>query len=318
MSQSDTANDLELTAATWAVRVDRGLSADEQSQLAAWTGEDVRRQGALIRALALLTAVTDPSGMAANDPEPVRAPGLSRRALVAGGALAAGFAGLAAVFGRQMVVGEVYSTPRGKLRTVVLADGSRVWLNTDTRVRVHYRRDRRDITLLAGEALFDVAKDPARPFVVRSGTVNVRAVGTSFSVSRLPERPTEIMVREGLVDVGADMPGAPPVTHLIPGCRAHADEAGEVSVRHVGVPSVLKALSWRKGVLDFQSARLEDATLAFARHTDPKIVLRSPDLGATRITGQYAANDPKAFARSMSESLNLRLTEADGVLYLAR
>src|SRR5262249_47175706 len=94
-----------------------------------------------------------------------------------------------------------YSTPVGGIDNVALADGSRMTLNTDTRIRVALTETERRIELDKGEGFFEVAKDPSRPFVVYAGNKRVVAVGTKFSVRRENDD-VEVIVTEGRVRLG--------------------------------------------------------------------------------------------------------------------
>src|SRR5262249_53251968 len=97
----------------------------------------------------------------------------------------------------------VYSTDIGEQRTIALKDGSRVELNARSKIKVLYSKERRSIELIEGQALFSVAKDPTRPFVVSSGNARVRAVGTQFDLYRKPVG-TVVTVVEGRVAVRGD------------------------------------------------------------------------------------------------------------------
>ena len=316
MALRETSQDIDIAAAQWAAQIDRGLSAEEQGQLDAWVSADVRRQGALARALAVLEHFDGPQIEAATHSERPWG-GLGRRNFLAGGALAAGLGVAGVLLTGQLGRGREYTTAKGELRSIPLEDGSTMLLNTASRARVHFSPGRRDVTLLSGEALFDVAKDPARPFVVRSQALDVRAVGTSFSVSRLPGRPLQVLVREGFVDVNGTAAQAPPTTHLMAGCWATASEAGDVDVRHVGVPTVLRALAWRDGKLDLDGMTLAYAAQTFSRYSDQKIVIDSPAAGRLTVSGVFAARDPAAFARAAAEQLNLKVRQEGRVIHLA-
>ena len=92
------------------------------------------------------------------------------------------------------------------------ADGSIVTLNTNSRVAVRYTKALRRIALSQGEALFDVAKNRRRPFIVEAHDTQVRAVGTSFTVKLLPQQIVQVLVREGVIEIKRpDVPEAPPV-----------------------------------------------------------------------------------------------------------
>src|SRR4029077_19225198 len=109
----------------------------------------------------------------------VGSPRLTRRRVVLGGTIAAGVAGLiiASPFATRCLGTRRYNTKVGELQVVPLGDGSVISLNTDSEVVVRYSEKSRDIELFRGEALFDVAKNKARPFVVHAGDTAVRAVG---------------------------------------------------------------------------------------------------------------------------------------------
>ena len=102
-------------------------------------------------------------------------------------------------FNRDGVSGNgIYETRIGEQNTITLVDGSVIQLNTDSQIQVNYLGNQRNIVLTAGEAHFDVAKDPQRPFVVSAGEGMVRAVGTAFSV-RLDQQAVKVIVTEGKV-----------------------------------------------------------------------------------------------------------------------
>jgi|SRR6185437_10966623 len=171
-------------AASWAARIDAGsLSSEEQAVLEAWLAADTRHYGALAQASALLVPAQKPRSMRVV--EPVRPP---RRSFVLGGSIAAGLAvaaGAATYLTRIWDEGR-YRTRIGEMRVIPLNDGSVVTLNTNSEILVRYSQLQRNIELVQGEALFDVAKNKQRPFIVQTGTTQVRAVGTSFSVKALP------------------------------------------------------------------------------------------------------------------------------------
>src|SRR5262249_31093929 len=163
-------------AAHWAAKADAGaLSPEDQTALDEWLDADIRHLGAFAQASAMLL----PIGAAAPSARAV-----TRRHVVLGGPIAAGLAALGAA-GRIVVRcldDGRYRTSIGEMRVVPLSDGSVISLNTDSEVVIAYSDARRSIQLIRGEALFDVSKDPLRPFVVRAGEMEVRAVGTSFTV----------------------------------------------------------------------------------------------------------------------------------------
>ena len=191
------------------------LEPGEEQAFRAWLGEDVRCTG----------AYAPHAGAGAHHRTRACAgPGFRFRRLQAraprwrgaprcrlGGALAA--CGLIAVTGTWSVLRHRgrFSTGKGETKVIALKDGSVVTLNTASEIQVNYSDALRSVELIRGEALFDVAKNKARPFVVAAGDTSVRVVGTSFTVRHLDATPVQVLVREGIVDVFKPTTGTAPV-----------------------------------------------------------------------------------------------------------
>src|ERR1700744_3253189 len=220
--------EIDQIAAGWAAQRCVGLAPEEQVALDAWLAVDPRHVGAYAKAEAVL-AELDRAGAAGADalrmePAPAADAVWKRRSVLAGAAAAgtaiaasaawthlpAVAAGCASLL-THLLGQESYSTSIGETKEVVLSDGSIMTLNTDSPVLVSYSKAARHIRLVQGEALFDVAKNKKRPFIVTAGDTQVRAVGTSFTVRLLPQQPVQIMVREGVVEIKRpQVPQAPP------------------------------------------------------------------------------------------------------------
>ena len=230
--------------------------------------------------------------------------GLSRRQwLVGGGAVAASIAGGAFLAVRP----KTYSTRRGEKRVVALADGSVVTMNTATTMAVSYSDGARLIRLGEGEALFDVAKDPKRPFIVSAGGAEVRAVGTSFTVARLARAPVQVLVREGVVDVSRPKRPQDKATRLTANMRAVvAPQVASLEVASVDPVDVGRELAWQEGRIVIERETLGSAAARFARYSDTRIVIDDPALAGEEVTGVFEANDPVTFAKSMALSLGGR------------
>ncbi|TAJ70733.1 MAG: DUF4974 domain-containing protein [Phenylobacterium sp.] len=311
----ETADDIDEAAAGWAARADRGLTPTETVELEAWLRGDIRRSGAYARMTWALMS-TEPSAAAAGD---ARAPPriTRRRWMAGGGAIAASLAGVGVYLGSSRPA--AYSTRKGEKKVVSLEDGSVMTLNTATRLEVRFTNDRRLIRLVDGEALFDVAKDRARPFIVSARNAEVRAVGTSFTVSNVDSAPVEVLVREGIVDVRrANAPEQAP-TRVTANSRAIlARDTGAVAVAHVEEAQLGTDLAWKDGKIVFQGETLAAAAARFSRYSDIGIVIDDPDLGAEKVAGVFNANDPVGFAKSMALSLNATAEIRADVVRLAR
>jgi transmembrane sensor len=310
----EAANEIDRTAAEWAARFDRGLSPEEAQALDAWLAEDARRTGAYGKARAVALHTERARALAPNfDPADFSAPAdpaaPSRRRLLAagGGAIAAGLLAAVTVGVNLRGRGRAYSTQRGEMKVVSLSDGSVISLNTASKVAVSFTRDRREVRLLDGEALFDVAKDRSRPFLVEAGDVQVRAVGTSFTVRHMAGAPVQVLVREGVVEVRRH----DAVASVRPVRAAANTEVVAASARQPIAASPLapselsRQLAWREGRVAFEGASLREAANEFARYSDVRIVIDDPAIAGEEITGLYQANDPVGFARAVAFALDL-------------
>lgn len=311
----DSSADIDATAAAWAARVDRGpLSEEDQAALEAWAAQDPRRAGAYAKALAV-NAHLDRAAALGADFSPAAHPAARaadrRRLLATGGVLAAASVVGAVGFGALSLKGRV-ATAKGDIRRAPLADGSAVTLNTDTAIRAAFDGKIRRVDLLRGEALFDVAKDPTRPFVVVAGDVRVRAVGTSFTVRTRADGRVGVIVREGVVEVWRGPDGKP--IRLAAEHAVQVTRAGPVTSVAISAAAVDRVLAWRQGQIDLNGMTLGQAAEEFARYSDHRVVIDDPAVAQLKMTGLFSASDPDGFARAAALSLGLTATpQADGV-----
>ena len=332
-TRNETAKQIDAAAADWAARLDRGvLSPEDEAGLDAWLAEDSRRVGAFAKARAVALYADRARALGPQfDPRKFQSAETStfspmRRRMLWGAA--AGVGSLVAVgYGLQAAAGEVYTTRRGEMRVVPLADGSIVNLNTDSSIKVRYTKTRRTIHLDRGEALFDVAKDLARPFVVYAGDTEVKAVGTSFSVQRLTDAPVQVVVREGVVEVdragfGGTVRAAP--TRLAANMRATAPLveglAAPAPIKAVAIApvEVERAVAWRQGRIAFEGETLAEAVKDFQRYSDTRIVIDDPAIAGEEVTGLFQATDPVGFAQAVATSFGLRAEVGENQVTLSR
>jgi transmembrane sensor len=182
---------------------------------------------------------------------------------------------------------ERFETALGEQRSVTLEDGSLVTLNTTSAVEVDFEKAHRQITLLAGEALFRVAHDPARPFDVTAGNVTVRAVGTQFSVDR-HSRATRVIVLEGRVEVAAGSARVP----LGAGELATVGPDGTPQVSSV---NAVAATAWTRRQLIFENQSLGEIAAELNRYNRRIIDIQSESLRDEQVTGVFQSNDPESF-----------------------
>jgi transmembrane sensor len=172
-----------------------------------------------------------------------------------------------------------YATAAGEGRQVQLEDGSRIELNTSTRVQVKMYRARREIVLEGGEAWFAVAHDASRPFRVDAGELKVEVTGTRFAVRRL-DRDTSVAVEEGSVKVARA--GSP--DHALPlaaGYGVSAPAAG--AAMQVARVDIEQQTAWRRGRLVFSARPLGEVAIELSRYRDAPILV-APDVASLPVT----------------------------------
>lgn len=306
-------NEIDSKAAEWVAREDAApLSVDEQRALQAWLSADSRHLGAYARMQAIMLhcdrvyrGETQPSGSVV-----VRPPSFWQRARQWRVPAMAATVALAAVLSLYFVDQRkgVHSTRVGEIARVALGDGSVITMNTDSRVRVRFDDGRRDIELLRGEAMFDVAKDRQRPFVVSAGDTQVVAVGTSFKVRRT-QAAVNVLVREGIVKVKE---GPAPPIQLRAGDKALVPRHAEAVVQKVDDSEVNRELAWRDGMIAFSGETLEEVAREFARYSAIRIRIADPDAAGLRVVGLFSATDPIGFSRAAAQSMDLDVVRDDG------
>lgn len=196
-----------------------------------------------------------------------------------------------------------YASGVGDLQPVQLADGSQATLSSDSRIQVALSRAQRRIDLQRGEAFFEAARDPARPFVVDAGAHRAVAVGTRFSVRRDGER-MRVVVTEGLVRLESGDPRAPS-TLLPAGSVALAGPDG-VLVRSVPVDEAERHLDWRNGYLSFDDVSLAEAADEFNRYNARKLVVADPAAAALRVGGNFRWSNTEPFVALLEQGFPVR------------
>lgn len=199
----------------------------------------------------------------------------------------------------------VYATGVGEQRLVRLADGSRVHVNTDSRVRVDFDRGTRRLVLVRGEAFFDVAHDASRPFIVAAGEAEVRALGTRFGVRRSPEG-VRVTLLEGVVRVAAEDAAA---WTLSPNQQLTVRPDGQGQVRRT---DAALSTSWTTGRLYFRSTPLAQAVAEVNRYGERKIELDAATFAARPVSGVFDIGDTEGFVRAVTALFELRADEASG------
>lgn len=298
-------------AAAWVARVDRGgLSPEESVRLEAWLAEDRRHMGAYVRAQAAWKLAGQPQTAAAAV-VPRRKYNTTRRHALVWGTSAAAAALVAAFFGVRHWMAPQYGTEIGEVSQKSLPDGSVIALDTASAVSAHFESSLRAVHLDHGRALFDVAKDANRPFVVAAGPIRVRAVGTAFSVRRFDDG-AEIIVTEGTVAVwNAAAPEKKIFVTAGQAARVANAEAVLPQPQAMTVEEINHKTAWRSGQIILSGETLRAAAAEFNRYNKEKIVIADAGLAEKTLVGGFRATDPHGFSAVVSALLHAKI-HADG------
>lgn len=341
---------LDIEAATWVARRRNGLSPDGEAELQAWLNADPRHAEAFedmdatfgdVKQLPDDDMAALKAGLAqapeAHPPrfaEPRRRPWLLGWGQLFPQAAAAAIA-VAMVGGgwmgwerwRQLPTFEQsFITQRGQQLNATLPDasadstvrGSTLQLDTATRLETRLYRDRREVRLVDGQAMFTVKSDAKRPFHVWAGALRITVVGTRFSVrhtqSGLGAGQTVVSVEEGRVRVakaalaeGRDEVLSAATVELAAGQMVVADDAG-----HIGPVASVPASSiapWRNGRISFNQTPLAQAIAEFERYGRTGLVVRDPGVAALPVGGSYSLKQWQRFAETLPQVLPVRLVQ---------
>jgi transmembrane sensor len=314
--ETDRNGEVAETAARWFARLqDEAATAEEWRAFEAWLSASPAHARAYER-LEEIWVELDEAALPARGALRGARSGMTRRGwLVAGGALAAGVT--AAVVGLSLPgapEARVYAAAPGETRTFRLADGTTMRLNAATQVSVRLARASRRVEMQEGEAAFDVAHDPARPFLIAAGDREIRVVGTEFNVRRR-DGEMELTVRRGVVEVRPADGGRPPT-------RVHA---GERLTHRDGLPGVSlskvephAAFAWTEGQLVYRDAPMSKVAADLTRSLGVPVRVADPLTGRLRFTGVLSLDDRAAVARRLEAFAPVKVERAGGGLLVRK
>jgi transmembrane sensor len=240
---------------------------------------------------------------------------LSRRPVLAAAALAL-LASITALFlWIDSDTAHSYSTGIGEQRTIQLADGSTVELNARSRVKVRLTDRRRDVALIEGQALFRVAKDKQRPFVVRAGDAQVRAVGTEFDVYK-KQAETVVTVVEGRVETYSGAGGADAAAIML-----SAGEQLTVLPHTVTKPTradTVAATAWVQKRLMFEETPLNEVAEEFNRYNRRPLTIDGAELQTLKISGVYSSTDPASLINFLRSQNSINVIETENQVRVVR
>lgn len=317
---TNTQSEINQTASNYVVRLYSGeLTAKEEQEILSWCDKSEAHQIAFDEAIKVWEAASQlPTSMSLR--EKLEGRFYYARYIAASIVVAL----LCLIFFQQGNFGgkaeplspsQHYTTAIGEVSNVGLPDGSIITLNTDTAVDVKFSPQKRELWLQKGEAFFDIAKAPTRPFLIHTGGKTIRVVGTKFNV-KLSDSGFDIAVSEGIVTVEESQVSEPshfainvePVL-LEAGAMATFDQENTLIAKQ-NTDVVEKAQSWRSGYLRFDDERLDKVIESFNRYRTKKIVV-DEEVSSMRISGVFTLSEGDAILTALEATLPIDVQKND-------
>ncbi len=299
-------------AAQWAAELDGdNISPAQRAACESWCAQDVRHRLAFDRMRALDQRFADlaPAERAALS-NSLRRSAKSRR-------MGAGFAALLLMAGSAWLAGHSLSvrqyfpdlrTAPGDIREVALADGSTLHVDTDSAVSRSLTGEARLVSLFRGRVMAQVARDPARPFIVETADGTATALGTRFSVARDAEG-TTVTVIESRVRACATALVRQSCVDLRAGDRVRLSNG---AIERLPTVDVERASAWSKGWLEADDMPLTEALAELNRYRDRPIRFDPAALRDMRITGSYPLRDSDRALAAIAETSGLWINQSGG------
>lgn len=321
---------IDIEAADWVGKQDRGFSLEEQDEFSQWLAEDPRHHARFIRqqkTWELIGHLDNPGVRGFGDSASRKVVTLERfrpkkpwLAIASVAAvLALGFFMFRLPF--EDSSGEAGLLSRSKVAVdyerYALADGSFIEMNEGTQVEILYSEQERRVDLISGEAHFTVARDASRPFIVSAGESQVKALGTAFNV-QLNADFVEVVVTEGRVsmerkkvvsEVDPASVEPPPELELTVGQKAalyFQEIAAPPVVESLTMEEMEKILSWKHTMLDFVSVPLSEVVIEFNKRNITQLILVDSELSKRPITAAFKSNNLQGFVRLLELTMGIK------------
>lgn len=328
---------VDAQATEWIARMDAGLSDQQESDLHGWLSAHASHPEALTRMatlwddMAIMEELSTLFPLPRAQPSPLRWVGPMAAACGAAALLVTGaiwFAGRSSGIAPNESVAldqrqDHYETGIGEQSTATLPDGSSVTLNTNTSIDVFYSGTERRIVMNRGETLYQVMKDPSRPFNVHAAGHVVQAVGTAFDV-RLKEKQVEVTVTKGVVKVlFAPKPGAragsgdlqtPPreaILQIGDTATFVPHQFSTDAIRRLDPHDIEMRLSWREGMLYFDNEPLSNVLDEISRYTTSELVAGA-DIRDVRVGGYFKAGDIDGLLVALKKNFDIDAERSSG------
>jgi transmembrane sensor len=325
-------NKLKVQAAYWFSVMERGFSYQEKHDFSSWLNQETTHRNAfenLSRATKHSAVLNEFSGLfpteTVNHPKKIKKAFLTTAVsiflfiIITLVIVLTAFSPISSTPSNQ---NKIYATNIGEQASYTLQDGSVLHLNTNTKIRINYSETQRKLTLLQGEANFDVATDSKRPFTVVTGDASFTALGTIFNIQKNnnPLADIELVVEEGKVllskthDVEGSLNKELSHTELeyLPGTIIYSGEMAVIeknrplNVLTISQEKQDKNLAWQQGMLIFNGEPLEEVLEEITRYSENNFVILDPKLTQIKISGLFKSNDIKGLLSSLQSNLSIK------------
>jgi len=320
-------------ACLWVSKMDRGLTDKEQQEFISWTEtscfhrESVFKFASLWDDLSVLHELSALFPLEKHKTSHRLTKHFAKYALAASFIITVLFTG--SIFldqhlnsrqiQQQYVEIKNLSTVVGQHGSFSLSDGSIIQLNTNSLVKINFSQSKRSLTLVRGEARFEVAKDKNRPFTVISGDKSFTALGTIFNVQKSSSRDMELVVTEGRVlitkgnnlgdDIAKQIYSLPakqlPGVLVVAGEKAIIEKDIAAPVQHISLDQMQKDLAWQQGMLIFTGDPLLQALQEVSRYTATNFEVTDNKLAQIKVAGYFKAGDIDGLLQSLSSNFNI-------------
>ncbi len=330
ISQFNTKEQIQEQASLWVSRMDRGLSQQERQELIAWINQNRKHHESLLSLASLwddLSVLNELSGIFPLEKAQKRQSTIPSLALAASiflvvvtsSSLLLDFNPASLFHKAKLSSLKYYQTKVGEQATFSMPDGTSIQLNTNSKIEVAYTANHRKLTLLKGEARFDVAKDKERPFTVVSGTQSFTALGTIFNVQKNNEQDMELVVTEGKVlisksselirdvaDNFEQLTSIPLMSSIVTsGQKAIIANSHALPIQKISLDQVQRDLAWQQGMLIFNGEPLAKALKEVSRYTDTHFEISDDRIANLKVAGYFKAGDIDGLLQSLNINFNI-------------
>jgi len=317
---SDDANEITAQAADWLQRREFwNWNEADQAALNAWLDQSLSHRIAYTRLEAAWNRTARVAALKTHDARSNIAESHSRaktffRLAAAFALMAAVGVGVASYF--QASADTTYATALGERKIITLADGSRIELNTNTILRARLDEGHRHVTLVKGEAFFDIRHDAAHPFSVVAEGHRITDLGTKFLVRAQSNR-LEVALMEGKAAFDAADGRMKSHIVLVPGDALVVSD-NQIHTMQRTAKGLANELGWRRGMLIFYNATLGEVAAELNRYNSHKLVLADPRAAAIRISASFRTRGTEDFSQLAHVLLGLKVEERNGETVISR